>query len=208
MTCFFYAIARMRLAEAVLLNYSLPLFTPPIARLWLGERVPPGLGRALAVGFAGLLLILKPGLGLFQPVALVALAAALFAAVAQVGVRSLTRTEPVTRIVFYFGLVSTLVSAVPLLYAGDWPPPKLFGLLIGLGLCATLGQLLLTRAYSYAPAAQVGPFIYSSVVFAGLFDWIFWQALPDLWFVAGGVLVVVAGVLTLRARPAPLASET
>lgn len=198
MYCFFYAIAHMRLADAVLLNYSLPLFIPFIEKVWLGEPVPRGLYRTIALGFAGILLILKPGPGVFDPVALVGLAAALFAALAQVGVRRLTQTEPITRIVFYFGAISTAISALPLVREWTSPEPALWGTLVALGVFATAAQLLLTQAYSRAPAAQVGPFIYTSVVFAALLDWGLWERLPDALSIAGAVLVCAAGILTLR----------
>ncbi len=69
--CYFYAIARLRLADAVLLNQSMPLFIPLVERAWLGERIPRRLWGVLALGFAGLLLILRPGTGVFEPAALV-----------------------------------------------------------------------------------------------------------------------------------------
>jgi drug/metabolite transporter (DMT)-like permease len=200
MYCFFYTLAHMRLADAVLLNYSLPLFVPFIERAWLGEPVPPRLWRGILLGFLGLLFILKPGLGLFQPVALVGLLAAVLAALAQVGVRNLTSTEPTTRIVFYFSLISTVVSALPA--ALDWhtPHPKVWGVLLALGAFAIVAQLCLTRAYAYAPAAHVGPFIYAAVVFAVVLDWLIWRKLPDGFFAVGAVLVIAAGILALRLR--------
>jgi len=200
MYCFFYAIGHMAVADAVLLNYSLPLFVPLIERLWLGEAFPERLWPVLGAGFLGVVLILRPGAGLFEPAALVGLAAALLAALAQVGIRRLTRTEPVTRIVFYFAAISTALSALPL--AGAWRNPErsLWPVLASLGVLATLAQLLLTRAYACAPAAQVGPFIYTAVVFAGLLDWALWGHVPDRWFAIGAVLVCGAGVLTLRLR--------
>lgn len=198
MYCFFFAIGRMRLADAVLLNYSLPLFVPFIESGWLGEPFPRRLWRGIGIGFLGLLLILKPGLSMFQPAALVGLLAAVLAALAQVGVRRLTRTEPVTRIVFYFGVVSTLVSAPPALLSWTTPSRALLPALLLLGLTATLAQLFMTRAYAHAPAAQVGPFIYSSVVFAGGFDWLLFSRLPDAITLAGAALVCFAGILTLR----------
>jgi drug/metabolite transporter (DMT)-like permease len=205
MYCFFYAIAHMRLADAVLLNYSLPLFVPLIERLWLGEVFPSRLWPVLGVGFMGLLLILKPGPGIFDPVSLFGVASAGLAALAQVGIRRLTLTEPVIRIVFYFGAISTGISALPLIGAWRTPDRALWGVLVALGVLATLAQLLLTRAYACAPAAQVGPFIYTSVVFAGLADWLLWGQLPDLLFMLGAALVGWAGVLTLRlsGRSAP-----
>lgn len=201
MYCYFYALARLPLADAVLLNYCLPLFLPMVEKAWLGEPVPRGLWRALGLGFAGLLLVLRPGFGLFQPAAVVGLLAAVFAAVAQVGVRRLTQTEPVTRIVFYFGAIATAGSALPLA-TGSWatPPPPLWGVLLAAGVLATAGQLLLTRAYAQAPAAQVGPFIYTSVVFAGLLDWLLGGRLPDRLFFAGATLVCLAAILALRLK--------
>ncbi len=202
MYCFFFALARLRLAEAVLLNYSLPLFMPFVEKAWLGEQAPPRVWRALVVGFAGLLLILRPGLGLFNPYALFGVASAILAAVAQVGIRRLTRTEPAARIVFYFAALATLVSALPLLVTRRVPEPWLWGVLLAMGVLATLAQLSLTRAYAHAPAAQVGPFIYSSVVFAGLIDGLFWGEWPDALFLTGATLVCAAGVLALGARRA------
>src|SRR5712691_6964249 len=99
MYCFFYALGHLRLADAVLLNYSLPLFVPFIESAWLGEPFPRRLWGGILLGFLGLMLILKPGLSIFRPAALVGLSAGLLAALAQVGVRRLTVTEPVTRIV-------------------------------------------------------------------------------------------------------------
>jgi drug/metabolite transporter (DMT)-like permease len=210
MYCFFYALGHMRLPDAILLNYSLPLFMPFVEALWLGEPIPRRLWGPVGVGFAGIVLILKPGLALFQPVALVGLLAALFASVAQVGIRQLTRTEPVARIIFYFGVVSTMVSALPMI--GSWPMPRAgeWWLLVAIGVLATAGQLFLTSAYGHAPAARVGPFIYSSVVFAGLLEWALWKSIPDVLAITGMVLVAAAGVLALRIggdppQPAPAA---
>jgi drug/metabolite transporter (DMT)-like permease len=70
--------------------------------------------------------------------------------------------------------------------------------LLALGVCATLAQLFMTRAYAHAPAAQVGPFVYSAVVFAGVFDWVLFARLPDALTLAGAALVCGAGIVTLR----------
>ena len=208
MYAFFYTLAHMRLADAVLLNYSLPLFMPFVESAWLGEEFPRRLWTPVLVGFLGVLVILRPGEGLMEPVALLGVASALFAAVAQVGVRRLTRTEPVARIVFYFAITATLLSALPA--AGDWRTPQgtVWVAVIAMGATATIAQLAMTRAYAHAPAAQVGPFIYSAVVFAAALDWLFWRKLPDRYTVAGGLLVAGAGILSLRLNPAKAAVET
>ena len=201
--CYFYAIAHLRLADAVLLNQSMPLFIPLVERAWVGERIPGRLWGVLLLGFAGLLLILRPGIGVFRPAAVVGLASAVFASIAQVGIRRLTRTEPVTRIIFYFGLVASLVALPPAVYW--WTPPSAhtWAILLLMGIFATVGQFTLTRAYVHAPAARVGPFLYAGPVFAGLLDWLIWGRLPDALFVAGAVLVIASATLALRLRGAP-----
>jgi drug/metabolite transporter (DMT)-like permease len=198
MYCLFYAIGRLRLADAILLNYSTPLIMPLVERFWLGEPLPRRVWGPIGVGFVGIALVLKPGVGVFQPAAAVALAAAVFGATAQVGVRRLTATEPPTRIVFYFAMISTLISAVPA--ARVWTPPAaaLWWVLVAMGILATLGQMSLTRAYAQAPAAQVGPFIYTSVVFAAILEWVLLGNAPDGLSVMGAVLVTAAGALALR----------
>ena len=208
MYCFFYTLAHMRLADAVLLNYSLPIFIPFVESAWLGEEFPRRLWTPVLVGFLGVIVILRPGSGVMEPVALLGVASALFAAVAQVGVRRLTRTEPVPRIVFYFAITATLLSAVPA--AGSWRTPHgvVWVAALAMGATATAGQLAMTRAYAHAPAARVGPFVYSAVVFAAALDWLFWRKLPDAFTVAGGVLVAGAGILSLRLNPAEAEIET
>jgi drug/metabolite transporter (DMT)-like permease len=196
--CYFFAIARLRLADAVLLNQSMPLFIPLVERAWLGERIPKPLWGVLALGFAGLVVILRPGTGVFEPAALVGVCSAVFASVSQVGIRRLTRTEPVTRIVFYFGLVGSAAALPPA--AWWWKAPSAFtwAILLLMGLFATVGQMTLTRAYLHAPAASVGPFLYAGPVFAGLLDWLLWDRLPDALFVVGATVVILAATLALR----------
>ena len=200
--CYFYAIARLRLADAVLLNQSMPLFIPLVERAWLGERIPGRLWGVLALGFAGLLLILRPGTGVFEPAALVGLASAVLASIAQVGIRRLTFTEPVTRIIFYFGLVASVVSLPPAVWWWTPPSARTWAILLVMGVFATVGQLTLTRAYVHAPAARVGPFLYAGPVFAGLLDWLIWGRLPDALFVAGALVVIASATLALRLRSA------
>ena len=198
MYCYFFTIGHLSLAEAVLLNYSTPLFIPFIAALWLGEKFSARLWVAISTGFAGILLILKPGLALFTPVSLIGVASGMFAALAMVSIRRLTRSEPTLRIVFYFSAVCTAVSAVPLLWRWQTPEPGLWILLMLVGAVASLAQWFLTRAYAHAPAAQVGPFTYSTVVFAAAIGWLFWGEVLDVLSFAGALLVCLAGILTIR----------
>ena len=199
MYCFFYAIGHLPLGEAMLLNYSSPLFIPFIARLWLGEPLPKGFAWAIGTGFVGIALILKPGSGFFSPAALVGVLSSVLTATAMVSIRGLTRYEPTLRIVFYFGVVCSLAAVPGLVWS--WRSLSLhgLGLLIAVGVLGTYGQVLLTRAYSLAPAARVGPFTYSTVVFAALFGWLVWGEVPDRSSLLGAALVCAAGMLAIRA---------
>ncbi len=200
MYCFFFVIGKLGLAEALLLNYSLPLFIPLVERAWLGEPVPRGIWKPLVIGMLGLVLILKPGLGLFQPAALIGVFGALFAATAQVGVRRLTLTESVTKIVFYFSVCSTLIGLGPALFTWVTPAASSIPVILAMVAAGTAAQLMMTRAYQLAPAAQVGPFIYGSVAFAALFDWAIFSRHPDGLSSLGTALVIGAGILALRDR--------
>ncbi|UCG12726.1 MAG: DMT family transporter [Deltaproteobacteria bacterium] len=196
MYCFFYAIAHLRLSEAFLLAATGPLFIPVMAYLWIREPVSQKVRGAILIGFIGIVLILKPGLGLFQPVAVVGLGAGVLAALAMVSIRRMSASEPAIRIVFYFTFLGTVTSAVPLVWSWRSPQPAVWLLLILMGLLAAIGQFLLTKGYSLAPAAQVGPFTYGNVVFAAFLGWIFWGETLDLFTWAGAFLICIAGIIT------------
>jgi drug/metabolite transporter (DMT)-like permease len=198
MYCYFYALANMKLAEAVLLSYTSPLIIPLIAWIWLRESVPRKLRVAIFIGFIGVLCILKPGLGIFQPVSLIALIAALFASLAMTTIRRMSESEPPGRIVFYFTLLTTIISAVPLIWAWETPDILTLFVLLLVGIIAMIAQFLMTKGYSTAPAAQVGPFIYATIVFATIFGWIFWGESLDTFTWIGAILVCVAGIGAIR----------
>ena len=200
MYCFFYALANMPLASAVLLNFTAPLFIPFIALLWLKESVDARVTVAILVGFSGVLFVLRPGSGLYSQVALIGLASGAFAAVAMVSLRRLSRTEPPFRVVVLYGITCTTISLIPLLWGWQAPGTGALLQLAGAGTFATAGQYLLSKGYGYAPAAQIGPFTYTSVVFAAVYGWYFWQEIPDGLSATGTLLIVIAGVLAMRKR--------
>ena len=197
MYCFFYALANMQLADGMLLKMTAPLFMPLIAAVWLYEKLNAKIWLAVVLGFIGVGLVLNPQ-GDFNWVALIGLAGGMFAAGAKVTVRRLGKTEPTVRIVLYFSLVVMLIAAVPLIWAWQMPTAQEWKLLFLMGLFGTLGQLLLTRGYSVAAASQVAPFTYFSVVFAALYGYYFWQETLDPGFIAGAMLIALAGIVALK----------
>ncbi len=197
MYCFFYALANLYLADGMLLKMTSPIFMPLIAALWLKEGLSARIWMAVAIGFAGVVFILHPQ-GEFNRVALVGVAGGVFAAAAKVTVRRLSYTEPITRIVFYFTVLMTLLSALPVLWVWRMPGLQEWLLILLLGSLGTLGQLLLTRGYSIAAPSQVGAFTYFSVVFAAIYGYLFWDEVPGLSFAIGTGLIVAAGMIALR----------
>jgi drug/metabolite transporter (DMT)-like permease len=196
MYAFFYAIAHLRLAEAMLLTYSTPLFIPFIAWFWIGEKPPAIVYPAALTGLLGIVLIVKPGAADINWLAgFVGVCSGVLAACAMVSIRRISDTEPAPRIVFYFVAMATLISAVPLLWAWRTPDAATLLQLLGAGLFATVGQLCLTRAYACAPAARVGPFTYAAVIFSAIIAWIIWDERMDRWSVLGSLLVVATCVM-------------
>ena len=197
MFCFFYALANIELADAMLLKLTGPLFIPIIAIFWIKEHVSLQTVGGIVVGFVGVVVFLNPA-GDIQLAALVGLIGGALAAFAKVNIRKMSDTEPTTRIIFYFALFGALISAVPALATElHNPTMRQWGYLILLGAVGTCGQFCLTQAYRLAPASQVGPFTYSSLLWASIVGWLFWSEIPSLQTLLGGALIISAGIILL-----------
>lgn len=208
MYAFFYGIAHLHLAVAMLLTYSTPLFIPFIAWFWIKEKPAAIVVPATLVGLVGIGFIVKPGSGDLDPVAtLVGISSGIFAACAMVSIRRISDTEPTPRIVFYFALLATLISALPLFWAWQTPSPLNVVLLVGAGVSATVGQLCLTQAYVCAPASRIGPFTYLAVIFSALLAWLIWGESLDRWSMLGIVLVILTCIMVGWQRKEPVLEE-
>ena len=197
MYCFFYAIAHLPLADAMVFTYSAPVFTPIIAYLWLKEPLTKRMLGFSLLGLIGVILVAKPSGAVFGSLSLVGLAASLLAATAFVSIREMSDTEPAYRMVFYFALFSSLISAVPLTWA--WQPlsSEQLVLLCSAGLLAALAQIVMSRAYTLAPPGLIGPVAYLAIVFAGIFSLILWNEVPDLNSIIGATLIFSASLLSV-----------
>lgn len=209
MTCFYFSIANIGLAEATLLNAASPLFIGILATLFLNENLTRIIIINLVIGFIGVTLILKPGTDLFQLAALVGLASAFFIGSAKILIRYMADTEPVLRTITYFSIFTTFYSAIPMLWLWKTPDINTVLLMLLASVFATGGQTLLTYAFTHNPAIRVSPFTYATVVFATLLGWIGWQELPDIGSSIGALLVVVACLsITLKGKlPNPWAKK-
>ncbi|MDH0893988.1 MULTISPECIES: DMT family transporter [unclassified Pseudomonas] len=202
MYCFFYAIAHLPLADAMLFTYAAPVFTPLLAWWLLKEPLTRRMLVTTAIGLVGVLLVAKPSEALLDSQALIGLAASILAAFAFVSIREMSDTEPAFRIVFYFSLFSALISAVPLTWA--WQPlsQHQLGLLLVIGLLATVSQIVMSKAYSLAPPGLIGPFAYLAIVFAGIVAWLRWGEMPDAASLVGAALIFASSLLSIARRPA------
>lgn len=201
---FFYAISALPLATAITLNYTSPLFLALLLTLWLKEKAHWRLIGAILVGFAGVILLLRPSLHPAQIVgSLLGLASGFLAGFAYLNIKQLgAMGEPEWRVVFYFTLFCTIGAGAWMLvhefHALRW---KTLPILIGLGTSATLAQLAMTRAYRVGKTLVVASLAYTTVIFASLFGILFWDEwLSPLSWVGIG-LIVTSGVLSAYRHP-------
>ncbi|MDP2964315.1 MAG: DMT family transporter [Sulfurimicrobium sp.] len=201
---FFYAISALPLATAITLNYTSPLFLALLTTVMLREGPRPLLIFTIILGFAGVVLLLRPTLHAEQLIAgLLGLLSGFFAGIAYLNVKQLgAMGEPEWRVVFYFTLFSTLGGGIWMLFHTFHAMTlHRFAILLAIGTTATLAQLAMTRAYRTGNALVVGSLAYSTVIFASLWGVLLWQEILPLgsWLAIG--LIVLSGVISLRTTP-------
>lgn len=199
---FFYALSKLPVATAQTLNYTSPLFLAITTTVVLGERFSPWLVFAIVLGFGGVAMLLGPTFdGGQQGAAMIGLFSGVTASWAYLAVRTLGRQgEPDARVVFWFGAVSTVICAVWQLatdtfHAIRWDNAWI---IFGIGLCGTLGQLAMTRAYRTGNTLVVGSFSYSTIVFASLATLAIWQEMLSAWEWTGIAVIIASGILAMR----------
>ena len=203
--CFYYALTRLPLADATLIQYMHPVFTAILAALFLGERAGYGLAAALGLSIGGVLLVTRPdaifGAGetaLAPWPVIVALLGAFFSASAYVVVRYLGQSEHPLVIVFYFPLV-TIPAVLPFV-AMDfvWPTGEEWLLLLGVGVFTQFGQISITRGLLSEPAGRATAIAYVQVLFAAFWGYLFFSEIPNAFTGAGALLILGGTVLAVR----------
>jgi drug/metabolite transporter (DMT)-like permease len=194
MLTWFSAIAYLPLAEAVALNFTVPLFATAGAALFLGEAVRARRWTATAVGFLGVVVILRPGFTEFTPLMTLPVIAAGFMAVSILLVKSLSRTEAPAAIVTYMNLLLTPLSLLPALFVWRWPTLTELALGLFIGLCAALAHNAFTRAFVQADASAVMPFDYSRLPFVAVVGYLLFAEVPDGWTWVGAAIIAGAAI--------------
>jgi drug/metabolite transporter (DMT)-like permease len=202
---FIYAVGRLSLASVYSLFLSAPLFVAALSVPLLKERIDWRNWAAIAAGFGGVLLMLRPSVTGFAAVsalgALAALGSAFAYSVSAIAVRVLTRTDTTVSVVFWtISLMTVFTGAIS---APHWVPLQAahWTWLVALGLLAAVGQYLITEAFRSAPPSVVSPFEYTALLWGVAIDRLIWQVLPAPRVLLGGGVVIATGLyLTWRER--------
>jgi drug/metabolite transporter (DMT)-like permease len=225
LSCFYFALTRLPIAETTVLHYTNPIWTALFAALLLGERLTPRVALPILASFGGVALVARPAFLFGQSAAQLdlvgvgaALLGAVFSAGAYVAVREASRTEHPLVIVFYFPLV-TVPASLPFAANFVWPDRWEWLVLLGVGVSTQIAQVYLTRGLSLEPAARATTMGYTQIIFVSLWGIIFFgeyldalSALGCLLIVAGTLVVAIAGPAGARGaldseRPAPIAAD-
>ena len=190
----FAGFAVLPLAEATSLGFTAPLFATIGAALLLGEVVRLRRWIAILIGFAGTLIILRPGLQIITPEALYILAGAVFVAGSFMFVKVLSHTESPTTMVLFMAMFLTPLSFIPALFVWVWPSPEAWIWLIGVGVAATGGHLLFNRAFAVTDVTAVLPFDYCRLIFVAIIGILMFDETPDIWTWVGGSVIFASTI--------------
>lgn len=196
---FFFSLKTMAIADALAIFFVQPLVVTALSPLVLGERVGVNRWAAVGVGFIGTLIILRPGLSAFGPGAMLALGSGVSLGFYMLVTRLMKgRTSPVVTM-FHTSLMGAVMTTIGVVFV--WQSPSLWQWVqfLTVGAIATVGHLLITRAYENAEASLLAPLAYTEIVMATVLGWWFFGDLPDRWTVLG-VCILIGSALYISAR--------
>ncbi|MCK7593143.1 DMT family transporter [Pseudomarimonas salicorniae] len=206
MLCGFWAIAHLPLAQAVAISYSTPIFITIGAVLVLGEVVRARRWTAVALGFIGVMVIVRPGAEGFSYASLVALTAAIASGMVAISIKILSRTEPADAIVLFTTLIWVPLSFVPALFVWVWPSPAgwMWGALSGL--FGTAAHWFWTRALRAGDASALTPISFLQLPVVAVLAWWLFAETPDVFTLAGSAVIFISTAYIAR-REAVLAKR-
>ena len=199
----FGALGLLPLPEMTAIGYAMPIFVVVFAAMFLNEPVRLFRLMTVAVGLVGVMIIMAPRLSvdvidMSETLgAVLALGSAVTAALAQVFIRKLTKTETTSSIVFWFSVTATGLSLLTIYWGWVVPTPKEAALLVLAGIIGGVGQILLTSSYRLADASFVAPFEYSSMLFSIAIGFAFFDEVPTSTTLIGASVVIFAGILII-----------
>ena len=194
----FITVINIPLADATAIFFSKPLFTTIIAVFLVSEIVSKRRWSATAIGFLGVIIMVRPGDGSMNLIALVGVAAALTFAIANVLIRVLSRTEPPNRILFYYHIGGIIVFTGPAIFVWQTPIGIEWVLLISVAVLTTIGMTCFVRAFSIGEANAVGPIEYVRLIYAAIFGYFVFSEIPSLWTGVGAILIIASAIYIAR----------
>lgn len=205
----FGAVTMLPLSTAVALTYAAPLFITIMSVTLLREQVPARRWLAVAAGFFGVLIVMRPDFTAGVPLGkLLGVLAAIATAASLIFIRQMSATEPDLAIAFHYTVFGTFVGAMSLMHSAAMPDARDAARLVAIGLLGGIAQVLVTRAYRLAPASLLAPFEYATLLSSILLGYIVWGDSPGLLEWAGIAIIVGAGLLPLApSGPKALASS-
>ncbi len=204
---FIYAFGHMKLADVVAISFAAPVLVTVFSGKLLGEHVDRKRWIAVLAGFAGVLVITRPGTGVFGLAAAVALGATLFYAVGLILVRRLGATESTAATSFILAISSIVTGLCFIPFGWVWPSGAQLAWLAVMGTVGGTANMLVTAAYRNAPAATVAPLDYTLLIGTTAIGYFVFNEVPDVWVFVGAAIVVASGLTiiyagTRRERPA------
>jgi drug/metabolite transporter (DMT)-like permease len=201
--CFFSSLKFLPIADALAIFFVQPLVLTALSPFLLGEKVGARRWAAVAVGFVGTLIIIRPGLGGINPGSLLALGAGTSLALYFLMTRRIAGSAPALVTTFHTMLIGTVVASGLAATVWVWPEDGQWLLFVALGLIAALGHYLITRAYDFAEASLLAPLAYTEMITSVALGWWFFGDFPDFWtFVGVAILISCAIYISVRERRA------
>ncbi len=195
---FIFAIRHVPLADAVAVSFVAPFLVTLMAALILREPVGWRRWVAVVLGFIGSMIILRPGMGVVHPAAVLVVVAAFFFACRQVISRAIAARDGTSTTILYTAMTAVFVLSVPLPWVWVTPSGSEFLLLVGLALLAGLAEVCVIRALELGLAVAVAPVHYTLIIWASLYGWLVFGQFPDAWTWAGTAIIMATGMYTLR----------
>ena len=195
LVCSIWALSLLPLSTAITLGFAQVFFVALLARSVLGEPVGPHRLGAVAVGFIGVIVVMRPGVGgLLEVGALVALAGALGASLAVICVRRLSQTESSTTLLAWQSIAIGLLAALPMPWLWTTPDPADALLLLGIGVLSTVGQWVGVSALRHGEASVIGNVEYTKLLYAAVLGYGLFGELPDRWTLTGAAIIIGAAI--------------
>jgi drug/metabolite transporter (DMT)-like permease len=192
MLCGFWAIGHLPLAQAVALSYSTPIFVTIAAVVFLHEQVRARRWAAVALGFVGVMIIVRPGTAGFSAGTLVALAAAVLSGIVSIQIKQLSKVEPADRIVLLTTLLWVPMSLLPALTVWEWPRGIAWVWVIAAGFLGTGGHMLWTRALKLGDVSALTPISFMQLPIVAVAGWLLFQERLDRWTAIGAGVIFAA----------------